>query len=250
MLSEYYFSVKFLYNFARNKHCSQQKHTRMKRIILSLLSVATITTAANAQLAIAPELGLNMANMAMKSGGTTISTSMKAGLAVGAAIDLGLTDNIYFQPGLFYLMNGAKATVSGIDATYSLNTIQIPLNFEYKLGDDGDNRFFFGVGPYIGYNLSGTSKAGGTSNTLKIGSTKPDASGNGGDDVKAMDFGAGVNIGYLLANGFFARVHYQMGFAELDPIGDANNSLKSSALGVTVGYYFGAKKGKSGAAKK
>jgi hypothetical protein len=221
----------------------------MKRIILSLLAVATIATAANAQLAIAPELGLNMANMAIKSGSstgsTTFSTSMKAGLAIGAIVDVSFTDNLYLQPGLFYLMNGCN--FSG--GSYNVGTIQIPINLEYKLGEPGANRFFFGVGPYIGYNISASSKVGGSSTTLKIGSAKPDAQGNGGDDIKALDIGAGVNIGYLLANGFYVRVHYQMGFTNLDPIGDANNSIKTSALGVTVGYYFGAKKSK-GTAKK
>jgi outer membrane protein with beta-barrel domain len=227
----------------------------MKRIILSLASVAMIATAANAQLAIAPELGLNMANLTGKSGGSSVGTSMKAGVAVGAVIDLGITDNIYFQPGLFYEMTGCKFTGTPT-AKYNINTITIPLNFEYKTGEEGGSRFFVGIGPYIGYNISGTysiDAAGGipsSSGTLKIGSAKPDASGNGGDDIKALDFGAGVNVGYLLANGFYARVHYQMGFAELNPVGDANNSMKASGLGVTVGYYFGAKKAKGGGGAK
>ncbi len=218
----------------------------MKKLILSLLSVAAIATSANAQLAIAPELGLNMANMTGKSGGTSSDYKMKAGLAVGAVIDFGLTDNLYLQPGLFYLMNGAKANVG--DATINVNTIQIPINFVYKLGEEGDNRFFFGVGPYIGYNLSASVKSGGNSTTINIGTDKT------ADGIKPMDFGVGLNLGYLLSNGIFVRAHYQMGLANLDPISDADNTLKTSAIGLTVGYYFGAHKGghkaKGGAKKK
>src|ERR1035437_1451764 len=139
----------------------------MKKIILSLVSVGMISTAANAQLAIAPELGLNLANMAFKYAGVTDNTtSMKAGLAIGAVIDFGLTDNIYLQPGLFYLMNGCNGTGG---TSYNLNTIQIPVNFEYKTGKEGGNRFFFGVGPYLAYNISGTFKDATTSTAVNIG---------------------------------------------------------------------------------
>ncbi len=200
-----------------------------------MLSVALIATTANAQLAIAPELGLNLANVTGKSGGVSTDTKMKAGLAIGAVIDLGIADNIYFQPGLFYLMNGAKANTG--DVTMNINTLQIPLNFVYKLGEEGGNRFFFGVGPYLGYNISANYKAGGNSTTIDIGTDKTK------DGLKPLDFGAGVNVGYLMSMGVFVRAHYQMGFANLDPISDADNTMKSSAIGITVGYYFGGHKG-------
>lgn len=201
----------------------------MKKIILSLLAVGMLSSAANAQLRIAPELGLNMANMAIK--GT--STTMKAGAALGAVIDFSLTDNLTLQPGLFYMMNGASMTGGSI----SVNTIQIPINVIYLLGDEGDNRFFFGAGPYLGYNIGGNIKpSGGSSTSLNIGSDKLK------DDIKAMDFGLGVNVGYLLASGLFFRAHYQTGLAELSP--QDGGSIKTSGIGVTAGYYFGAKKDK------
>jgi hypothetical protein len=220
----------------------------MKKTILSLLGVAILVTSANAQIAIAPELGLNMANLTGKSGGASMSTSMKAGLRVGAVADFGLSDNLFLQPGLFYLMNGANFSGGSIN----VGTLEVPVNVEYKLGEPGANRFFFGAGPFFGFNVGGTLKGGGSSTSLKIGSTKPDmANGVAGDDIKAMDFGLGLNVGYLLANGLFFRAQYQFGLANLDPISDADNTMKSSAIGITVGYYFGAKKhGAPGGHKK
>jgi len=230
----------------------------MKKIILSLLCIAAIGTTAKAQLAIAPELGLNMANITGKSDGTTVNTKMKAGIGLGAVIDLGLTDNIYFQPGLFYEMTGCSFTDEPT-GKYSINTITIPLNFEYKTGKEGGNRFFVGIGPYIAVNFSGTYSfdalggySSGSSGSLKIGSAKTDPNtGTGGDDVKALDLGAGINIGYLVANGFYFRLHYQIGFTNLDPDGDANNTMYSSAFGATVGFYLNSKKiSKAGTIKK
>jgi len=208
----------------------------MKKIILSLLSAGLIVNSSNAQIAIAPELGVNLANMSI----TNTTTSMKAGLAVGGVVDFGFTKNLYLQPGLFYLMNGCSFT----GGSMSVNTIEIPVNVEYKLGDEGSNRFFFGAGPYLGYNVGGTIKNGGQSASLKIGSAKADLNSSG-DDIKALDLGIGVNIGYLLANGFYVRAHYQAGLTNLDPSG-GSSSIKTSAIGITVGYYFGAKKAQGG----
>ena len=207
----------------------------MKKLVLSLLSVAAIATTASAQLAIAPELGLNMSNMSLKAAGATIDSKMKAGLAVGAVVDFGLSDNLYIQPGLFYLMNGYKDNTG--DGVFSVNTIQIPINVQYKLGEEGGNRFFFGVGPYLAYNLGASYKVGGVSTTIDIGTDKSK------DGLKPMDFGLGLNLGYLLSNGFYARAHYQMGLSNLAVNGDSDNSMKTSAIGLTVGYYFGGHKG-------
>lgn len=206
----------------------------MKKLILSLTAVSLFATASNAQLAIAPELGLNLANMAFKTPSVTLNTSMKVGLAVGGVVDLGITDNIYFQPGIFYLMNGCNYT----GGSYNVSTLQIPLNFEYKFGKDGGTRFFVGVGPYLGYNVGGKVKDDQLgSSSLKIGSAKADANGPG-DDLKALDLGFGVNVGYLLTSGFYARAHYQMGLVNLDPNGDSNNTVTTSAVGITIGYYL------------
>ena len=193
-------------------------------------------------IAFGPELGLNMANMAVKSGGTTASTSFKAGLAIGGVVDFGFTKNIYLQPGVFFLMNGCNFSGSGaysVSGSYDINTIQVPINVEYKLNKPGGNRLFFGIGPYIGYNISGTQKTGSTSTTLTIGSDSAS-----GATIKALDFGAGINIGYQIAKGFFARAHYQMGFANLAEKGtgaNSSNSMTTSAIGVTIGYLFGGK---------
>ena len=220
----------------------------MKKVFLSLFSLAALASTSQAQLAIAPELGLNMATINGKSGGVSQTTSMKAGLGVGAVVDVAITDNITFQPGLFYEMTGFKQSVMGTDVKVNINTLTIPLNFQYCFGEDNVG-FFVGIGPYLGYNISGniSGTGSGGSTTLNIGSKKPDpTTGAGGDDIKALDFGAGLNLGYRMSNGFFARAHYQMGLANLDVMADADNTMHTSAFGVTVGYFFNSAKGHKG----
>jgi hypothetical protein len=179
--------------------------------------------------AFGPEIGLNMADMALKS----VTTSMKAGLAAGVVVDFGFNNHFYLQPGLFYLMNGCDVSKTTYIPSYSinLNTIQLPVNVLYKLSKPGGSRIFFGIGPYIAYNISGTSKSGSTSSTITIGDKA--------NDTKPLDYGAGINVGYQFAMGLLVRVHYQLGFANLTPTSGSTET--SSGLGLTVGYFFGCK---------
>ena len=233
--------IKFALTFFHIK-----KHTQMKKIVLPFLTFACFASAANAQIAIAPEAGLNMANMTFKPSSTT---SMKVGATVGAIVDLGLSDNLFIQPGLFYMMNGCKlkGTAPFPDVNVNVSTLEIPVNVEYKFGDVGGGRFFLGAGPYLGINVGGNLKASGSPSTsIKYGN---DSSSN----LKRMDLGLGLNVGYQLQNNLYFRVRYQMGLSNLQPKGDANNSAKTSAIGITVGYYLGGnkhKKSKKGAMKK
>ncbi len=220
----------------------------MNKIVLAAFSIALLASKAEAQISFSPEIGFNMATMSMKvndlaSGSFKYNTGWKAGLAIGGVADIGITGSIYFQPGLFYEMNGVKLTASYVNAggVWNINTLTIPLNIEYKTGEKGGNRFFIGTGPYIGYNLSASYKIDADPTTGFPGSTGNMTIGNraGKDYIKPLDLGWGINTGYLLANGFYIRLHYQMGITNLNPYSDKYDVYKSSAYGVTLGYLIG-----------
>jgi len=196
----------------------------------------TVVTTKTQGIAFGPEIGLNMADMTLKGSNFTQKTSMKAGLAAGIIVDFGFNNHFYLQPGLFYLMNGCNikqnaTPPSSPSGSFSLNTIQLPVNVLYKLNEPGGSRIFFGLGPYVAYNISGTSKYGSTSSAITIG----DAT----HDTKPLDYGAGINVGYQFAMGVLVRVHYQVGFANLNATSGGTST--TSALGLTVGYFFGCK---------
>ena len=222
----------------------------MKGIILVLFSALTAASSANGQIAIAPEAGLNLSDLAIKSNGSTWNATTKGGLRIGGVADISLTNNLYLQPGLFFMKNRCLVKqpdyfgTGTIDQAYSLNTLELPVNLEYKFGRPGGNRFFVGAGPYVGYNMSGKVISSGVSRGMSIGTDKPTAQGPG-DDVKRIDIGAGLNVGYQFKNGVFAKAQYQMGVSNLSPTADANNSIRSSSFGITVGYFLGKNKLKS-----
>lgn len=211
------------------------KLIQMKNTGLTLLFIAVMATTASGQVGF--ELGLNMANLAFKPSSPGFTTTYKPGFAIGIPADIALGRHIYFEPGVFYEMTGCKIT-STPTGKYNITTITVPLNFQYKTGEKCGNRFFIGIGPYIGYNVGGNITYDSYDNfpavtkTLKIGTDKTDA-------LTEIEYGAGLNFGYLFKKRLYARAHYQMGLSNLIPDAPSNTSIKSSAFGITVGFLFG-----------
>lgn len=206
----------------------------MKNTVSTILLIASIATTANAQFAF--EGGLNAANLSLKSGGTSLATQYRYGESIGICAGLALDDaqHIYFEPGLFFQANGAK--VAGPPAReYVLNTINIPFNLEYKSGLRCGARWFFGAGPYICNILSGTYHVDAYGPLPAVDAAFVIAPTNG-FDLKKYEVGAGLNFGYLSRKHFFLRAHYQMGFSNMLPNGDAQNSFKQQSGGLTIGY--------------
>jgi hypothetical protein len=212
----------------------------------------TVTVPKKHGIAFGPEFGLNLPDMALQSGGQTISTSIKPGLALGGIVDYGITNHFYLQPGLFYLMNGCNISTGyfyypGYQNSYSpisyfLNTFQLPVNLLFKFGKPGRFRLFFGIGPYIAYNISGALAISTIASIKGIANESTALTIGGGSkpyDIKPWDYGAGINAGYQFDMGLLVRIHYQVGFANLTAV--PNSTYTTSALGLTVGYLFGGK---------
>jgi hypothetical protein len=220
----------------------------MKKTILSVLFCTAAMAEASAQITIAPELGLNMANMSVKSLGVGTNNTTRPGFEVGGVVDIPFNPNLSLQPGLYFMMNRSylksldPVLSDEVNMTYNIKTFQVPVNLEYKFGTAGHNRLFIGGGPYLGYNAGGNIiYTGGITRSLNIGTKGPDAQGPG-DDIKPLDFGLGINAGYMLKNGLYVRARYQAGIANLAPGTIEYNSIKMSSFGLSVGYSFGSKK--------
>jgi hypothetical protein len=211
--------------------------TEMKKLIL-IASAALIAQTASAQLSIAPEVGFQMTNVRAKIGGTKVDDiKMKAGFRAGANLDLGITEHLHLQAGVFYSAMGYKTDemLGGIvpKSTNSFNYLQVPVYINYMTGEDGGNRFFVGVGPYLGYAIGGNTKPdGGDKEDIEIGTDETK------DDLKPMDFGVNINAGYMLSMGAYVRAHYSMGLSNNAPGGDSDNFLKNGGFGISLGYAF------------
>lgn len=213
----------------------------MKKIILSAMAALITAGAANAQIRFAPEVGLNLSSVGGKSAGASMNSGMNIGARIGAVADIGITDHIFVRPGIQFSMMGGKngdLKYGTEDATLAINYIQVPVNLLYKLNGAGEGGLYFGLVPYFGYALGGKHKIGSESKSLEIGSDEAK------DDIKALDLGAGIKVGYELPMGLYVDAAFIQGLANLVPGGNSDNKMTNRNITIGVGYFInGAKKG-------
>ena len=210
-------------------------------LIMAVLVMASGTTLA--QVGYGPEIGLNMSTYYGKSHGLTLANGLKYGGTFGGVAEVELDEHWFLLPGLFYLRNGytSKLYVGGKigfnqdeTQTTGINTIEIPVNIQYKFGGPKQVRFFVGIGPYVAANVTGSVQIKGPVNNtrnIQIGHTTD-------NDIKIWDAGLGINGVYQVTEGLFFRLRYQMGLVNMNPYGNADNTLKNYSFGITMGYIF------------
>jgi len=182
------------------------------------------------------EAGLNCAKDRTMTAGVKRDTKIRYGMRLGAMADIGISDALYLQPGLYYVGNGYKVDVKGGYEEYAINMVEIPVNLMYRINNIGSGNMFVGAGPFIGFAANGYNRVVSAPvldarSDLKIGNEK-------GDEVRGLDFGLGANVGYQLPAGFFVRVRAQMGLLNVRAQGDSDNYLRSVNFGFSIGYIF------------
>lgn len=209
---------------------------KLIRLFLPALLMLRVISA-NAQLGFGAEVGLNASDYTVKVAGKDKDTKIRFGMRMGGLMDCAITDNLFLQPGLYYVANGYKANFTGGHEEYSINTVEIPVNIMYKIGRLGASRLFVGAGPFIGYNIHGYYKI---FSPLYVDSRSDLRVGGGAtDQVNNLDAGLGVNVGYQLAEGLFLRARGQAGFVNMAvPVANENNILRSYSFGISAGYIF------------
>jgi Outer membrane protein beta-barrel domain len=212
----------------------------MKKLSIIILLTTFISTLSFAQIArFGVNAGVVFASGIDKDGNTTKTSKIKTGLTVGFLGDIVLTEKFSFQPGINFVQKGGKqsATAFGvtIENTATLNYLEAPLNFVYN-APAGSGYFFAGLGPVLGYGISGKSKnkvstGGETTEDIKFGS--------GATETKPFEFSGNVLAGYELSNGIFITANYNMGISNLQNDAPSNSSSKNRYFGIKLGYKFG-----------
>lgn len=210
----------------------------MKSLIISA-SLLVSMTSVQAQFTVGPELSLIGTNYTGKVDGQSGNTKSVISFRAGAVVNAPIGDHFDIQPAVMYVQNGSKSDVVFSSATAHVNTLEVPVNVMYKINTTHGEHFFVGLGPYIAYNMSGKTKftsnfsgTGAETQTISFGS-------DAHDNMKTIDLGLGINVGYQLLNGLFLRVYYQKGLVNLFPQGNTENSIYSTNYGVGLGMLFG-----------
>jgi hypothetical protein len=103
----------------------------------------------------------------------------------------------------------------------------------------GTGNVFLGLGPTIGFGISGTFKTTETGDPDASADIKFDGDKDPTDDkvhLKAIDFGANFLAGYKLTNGLFFTAGYAMGFSSIHPEDDVD--FKNKGFSLKIGYMF------------
>ncbi len=235
----------------------------MKKITFLLVAGIFSFCCSYAQyLGIAPEIGVNFANLKTRVNGIDGTDQARAGLKIGGVVDIGITRYFSFQPGIFYSVKGSKSdyiasqtneagiiTTNEVSNEYRINYLEIPLNLQFKFGRMASGYFFAGGGPYIAFALSGkvttdnittvdrpngviTTTDRSTESSLRIGDNANT------DDIRNGDVGLNLNAGYQFTQGLFLRGNAGIGFMNIMPGGDMNNYMRNNSFALSVGYMF------------
>lgn len=154
--------------------------------------------------------------------------------------DVPLAGALSLQPGISLQGKGAKITNSLGEVKHDVMSIEIPVNFVGHL-PAGPGNFFIGVGPYVGFNISGKQKSTGTIFGFTAESERDLKFGNdANDDLKSVDFGLNGLVGYQFTSGFNIGAGYGLGLSNLIPDSEPNGSTKinNRVLSFSVGFAF------------
>jgi len=238
----------------------------MKKAFLTA-ATAALALGANAQQSrYGIEIGAHMGNLVqelpeMGRIGTDPTTTFhkehvdsrpNLGLRAGLVADFGISDNFSIQPGIQFVMKGARnefsvdlpnAPNTEYQEKINLNYIEVPIYLQYKTREDGTG-FMVGAGPYFGYAFGG--KIVSQINDQETNDRNLNFGDNANDDIKNLDIGLGVNLGYMLPMGVFIRGYGQYGFSNIYPVPEAKYETKNYGFGLSLGYMFGGKAGSGG----
>jgi hypothetical protein len=199
----------------------------MKKIILIVCVAVLGVVSAKAQLSYGVTAGLATSSAT----GDVDKAAYKLGFHVGALLDYAINDQFSIIPELLFTQRGYKIDEDYSKLTLNLNYLQIPVNAAYKFSLPNESKLLVFAGPYVGYALSGkVSPEKGDSHKIKIGS-------GDNDEVKALDLGFNIGVGYQYEKIFF-KLQYNLGFSNIANTENDDYSVKNVNIGVTVGYIF------------
>ena len=206
----------------------------MKKIVFSLaLSIFFFQLAGISQVKVGVLGGVSISKME-----GNIHGDGRAGLMASLVMDAVLGQNFSFYPTLSYVQKGVTEphpTGTLIDKQYvALRYAELSTNFIYHIGNPVGNSFFLGLGPSIDFNLPSkrTSVTDGTKTNSDIlfGPTPE-------NDLKGVDFGANVVLGWRSAGGFAFTVNWNKGIRDLKVEGQTMET-KNQYIGIQLGMFI------------
>lgn len=160
----------------------------------------------------------------------------------GAQVGYAIKNYLSIQTGLSVNKKGIKLVYTdgkeGLSETYQITYLEVPANIIYQ-----NKGAYFGVGPYVGFALSGkqTSSYWQISlmrETSKESETKLKFGNDATSDFNTNEFGVNFQSGYEFKNGINVGVTYSLGLSNIRPEPQAGEFIKTGAGAFSVGFNF------------
>jgi len=155
----------------------------------------------------------------------------------GVPVVIPASASLRLNTGLYYTTKGLNHSQYDVPfLQYSL--IELPLILTWNHADDQRNSFFIGAGPYVGYGISSTIR-------WTVSGEKKQEHPEWSTDIKRLDLGAQVQLGYEFSSGWTIRLLAQRGLNNLGVKATNDNFKRYQAfsqvnsngyLALTVGY--------------
>jgi hypothetical protein len=198
----------------------------MKKLTL----IALLVLSATMVFAQAPKFGfkagLNLNNVSTNDDELKEELGGRTSIHLGVITDFTMSKSLSFQPQLLFSGRGAKIDHGDHNDVYAFNSLEIPLNFTYR--KNASKGVFLGVGPSLGYNLSGKVKGDHDSEDIVFGS--------GDGEIKRLDLGLNALIGYQFSNKYFVSTNYSSGLSNWS--NESNSTWKNNIVGISVGFFL------------
>lgn len=196
----------------------------MKKFILVILSVVTLSAITEAQVKVGLKGGISQSKQRI-NGNSIFSNDHYRSYHAGLISDIRLAGNFYLQPQVLYSRRGStllNSTATAADTKVRSNYIDVPVNLVYKFPVTF-GKLFAGAGPSFSYGFGGRQEQNGQKQGLYSGK------GWKREDL-SLSFTAGVEFN----NGLFISANSQKGLTDIyKPTGV---SVKNRSVSVSVGY--------------
>ena len=152
-------------------------------------------------------------------------SNMGFGATVGGFAKFDITRGFAIQPELLVHYQNSEWKEAGVKRDYEYWGVEIPV---YAMGQwytPSNNRFYAGVGPYVGVGLDARFK-------------NPTEKAYKEDILQPWDFGFGAQLGYEFTNGIQINASYKIGIVDALDKGKDDATMLPQRISLGIGYRF------------
>jgi hypothetical protein len=204
----------------------------MRMLCLVIFSGLFFTAGYGQTIQYGAEAGINLSGARATGPGVVFHGTPGLRFAIGGFADIALKDTMFsIRPKLFFSREAYTPNIFGDKTPFNISyfILPIPLVYHSMLGG---KKWFFGLGPFFGYGISGNYVYQGVKTKLAWGSN-PDQ-----DDGKRLDIGIDALAGYQLTQEISLNAKLDWGIKDVSA-DQSFYKVWTRNFGITCAYTLG-----------